>query len=1312
MGRPSPLEKIFFAALEKSTPPERDAYLTEACADDSDLRDRVERMLAAQMEAGSFLEIPAQETDLTLNFAPLSERPGTVIGPYKLLQEIGRGGMGVVYEAEDITLGRRVALKILPFAALLNQKQLQRFDTEVTAAARLQHPGIVAIYSVGCARGIHFYAMQLIDGPSLADVIAQMQNKRHPGEQQQLAETAAAGRADVLTRDEDGSHYRAVARIGKVAAEALHYAHENGVLHRDIKPSNLLLDKTGRVWIADFGLARVDNESDLTRTGDILGTLRYMSPEQATGDRVDARTDIYSLGATLYELSTLHPAFDAEDRRDLIRQVIAGNPTAPHKVDSRIPKQLSLVISKSMARLDDRYQSARELAEDLRRYLDGEAVLARPPSSLRRATAALRRHPMITISSIALLICFGFLIIQSSRTYLTAWLLRPQVTRKLGPEEMSREAPERGSTRGARARSKRSERSESPQRNGFRHLLHEPLEDRRLLATGSISGTVFEDLDADGAQDVGEAGMAGKTIVLGRRAPLLTVTDPTPQVSEKFGFVIAATETSLVVSNQFDDAAGDHTGSVFVFDIKTGALTTTIPNPSPDYDDHFGQGMAASNSRLVIGAPWDDTDGLQSGIAYLYDLIGNKLAEFHNPNPAGPLNSDWFGLHSTGAGNNVVICSPGEDFAGQEDSGVAYLFDTSGGLLATIENPSPDAYDSFGSAVASSGSEIFISAPWDDTLGTNAGTVYVFDGAGEFTGRVIENPAPGVDGEGDRFGSRITATENQLLVAAWTADQGATDAGAVYLFDAATGNLLQTFVNPSPDAADLFGSAISFVDGWVAIGARAEDAHATNGGIVYLFDPDTGDLIHTLVESVPTDEAYFGRHMASVGNTLWVSATRPESGAGGAAYAFKSPEIAETDGSGNYRFGDVGAGTYAVYSSPPKGLIQTRPSGDGTHSVTVGPGEHRAGLDFAYRLEPVLLFADSFENGQWNGNWVEDAQDDWSTTSRRSTDGNYSAEVDGPAEDATLTSRPIDTTPYGCAELKFDWLIEPGFDAGEFLAVDISPDGLDWTEITRLSGDVDPENSWIQQTIEVAPGFLTDAFQVRFRALVDSHEEAANVDNVQLWATCLTGPPNELPIARAGGPYAGQEGSVVALDGSASSDPDGTIVAYAWDLDNDGQFDDATGATATFSATVDGTFTIGLRVTDDAGGSATETTSVTVSNVAPTADAGGPYTVEEAVELTLDASASWDPGGDIVLYEWDLDNDGDFNDAVGVTTSHTWVDPGDYNVRVRVTDDTVSDVSTATVKVTAVNSPPVAEAGGPYFGDEGSAISARCLLLD
>ncbi len=330
----------------------------------------------------------------------------SIVGDYRIIRELGRGGMGVVYEATQIGPGRRVALKILPFASLLDEIQLARFNTEATAAARLQHSGIVQVYSVGCERGIHFYAMQLVDGPSLAEVIAEMRREKAPIDAEEAAETVVVRRVDVLTRDEDGGHYRAVARIGKEAAEALQYAHDNGVLHRDIKPGNLLLDAVGHVWIADFGLARVEDESQLTRTGDILGTLRYMSPEQATGEhgKIDARADVYGLGATLYELATLQPAFESHDRRDIIKQITTGNPRAPHEVDARIPQPLSHVISKAMAQLDERYQCAQELADDLQRFLDGSTVTATPPTPLRRATAWSRRNRLASAAIIGLLL--------------------------------------------------------------------------------------------------------------------------------------------------------------------------------------------------------------------------------------------------------------------------------------------------------------------------------------------------------------------------------------------------------------------------------------------------------------------------------------------------------------------------------------------------------------------------------------------------------------------------------------------------------------------------------------------------------------------------------------------------------------------------------------------------------------------------------------------------------------------------------------------------------------------------------------------
>ena len=347
--------------------------------------------------------------------SPVAEvcRPETM-GDYRILRTLAAAGWAWSTRPSRCRSVGAWRLKILPFAALLNEQQLRRFQTEATAAARLQHPHIVPVYSVGCERGVHYYAMQLIDGPSLAEVIAQLRQRRRSegqsaaGEVPDAAETVVEAAANALTRDDAGAdHYRGVARIGRDAAEALQYAHEQGVLHRDIKPSNLLLDATGHVWIADFGLARVEDESQLTRTGDVLGTLRYMSPEQAAGqhEKVDARSDVYSLGATLYELATLEPACDRPTRRQIVKQVAAGHIVPPHQLDRRIPRPLSLVISQAMARRpEDRYQSAQELADDLQRFLSGDRVQARPPTLLRRVRDWSRRHRLASAATVGLLV--------------------------------------------------------------------------------------------------------------------------------------------------------------------------------------------------------------------------------------------------------------------------------------------------------------------------------------------------------------------------------------------------------------------------------------------------------------------------------------------------------------------------------------------------------------------------------------------------------------------------------------------------------------------------------------------------------------------------------------------------------------------------------------------------------------------------------------------------------------------------------------------------------------------------------------------
>jgi tetratricopeptide (TPR) repeat protein len=367
------------------------------------------------------------------------------LGDFRIVREVGKGGMGVVYEAEQLSLGRRVALKVLPFAATLDARQLQRFKNEAQAAAGLHHTNIVPVHFVGCERGVHFYAMQYIDGQTLAQVIAELRRLAGRGEGGSEASPVLSAAAEALVRGQtmpepypaNGqeptiaapsprrtdfqsvppgpagpetavqtatslgrslrslAYFEAVARLGVQASEALEHAHQLGVVHRDVKPGNLLLDGRSNLWITDFGLAHCQSQAGLTMTGDLVGTLRYMSPEQALAKRVavDHRTDVYSLGATLYELLTLEPAFAGSDREELLRQVAFEDPKPPRRHNKAIPADLETIVLKALAKNPaERYATAQEVADDLRRFLEHKPIQARRPTLVKRLRKWARRH--------------------------------------------------------------------------------------------------------------------------------------------------------------------------------------------------------------------------------------------------------------------------------------------------------------------------------------------------------------------------------------------------------------------------------------------------------------------------------------------------------------------------------------------------------------------------------------------------------------------------------------------------------------------------------------------------------------------------------------------------------------------------------------------------------------------------------------------------------------------------------------------------------------------------------------------------------
>ena len=416
------------------------------------------------------------------------------LGQYEIIRKIGRGGMGVVLEAKDTAFGgfRHVAVKVLPRNALLDARRIKRFETEALAAASLQHDNIVRVLNRGVQDGVHYFAMDYIQGANLAQIIASLRIARdaqnasthRPSKTSQDADspeptesstgsqvsesstqpypldavvpdqTTAYPHTSLTTSSrsfEVESQYRQLLELAPEtsphhklyfdrlvalaiqAADALDHAHQMGVIHRDIKPSNLMVDAQGRLFVTDFGLAHMTLASDVTRTGDLIGTLRYMSPEQALAQRVvvDHRTDIYSLGITLYELLTLERAYDGSNK-EILHQIAFVEPRRPRRVNSHIPFELETIVLKAIEKSpNERYATARELANDLRYFADGKAIQATRPTPLERVTRWSRRNAKLTFAAVATITCVAVIASLTTWFVYAGLLYQKQVNKQL-----------------------------------------------------------------------------------------------------------------------------------------------------------------------------------------------------------------------------------------------------------------------------------------------------------------------------------------------------------------------------------------------------------------------------------------------------------------------------------------------------------------------------------------------------------------------------------------------------------------------------------------------------------------------------------------------------------------------------------------------------------------------------------------------------------------------------------------------------------------------------------------------------------------
>jgi serine/threonine protein kinase/WD40 repeat protein len=418
-------------------------------------------------------------SDLSAGPPPQEESVPQRLGDYRILREIGRGGMGIVYEAEHESLGRRVALKVLPHHRHRGAIELIRFQREARAVALLHHTNIVPVFRVGVDEGVHFYAMQYIDGRSLDSVLREIIKLRgmsvsegnvsyvdpdkisaslaiglltnqfwvpthavdsdsidSPGpalpatwsgpsqlEAESVSGLISVSSTTTISGRKERHYYRSVARLGMQAAEALSHAHAHGVIHRDIKPANLLLDLQGTIWVTDFGLAKAERAEVITTPGDVVGTLRYLAPERFKG-QTGKRSDIYSLGLSLYKMLTLRPAFPASHRPQLIKSIIDSEPVRPRKLDPQIPRDLETIVLKAIAKKpSDRFSSAIEMAKELGRYVEGRPIRSRRLSVPERIWRSSRRNPAIAMLTLLAMLLTTILAITSTTA---AWKFRDQ----------------------------------------------------------------------------------------------------------------------------------------------------------------------------------------------------------------------------------------------------------------------------------------------------------------------------------------------------------------------------------------------------------------------------------------------------------------------------------------------------------------------------------------------------------------------------------------------------------------------------------------------------------------------------------------------------------------------------------------------------------------------------------------------------------------------------------------------------------------------------------------------------------------------
>jgi VCBS repeat-containing protein len=839
--------------------------------------------------------------------------------------------------------------------------------------------------------------------------------------------------------------------------------------------------------------------------------------------------------------------------------------------------------------------------------------------------------------------------------------------------------------------------------SGARRLTLEPLEDRTLLAAGSILGMVFEDLDGDGVQDSGEGGLSGWTVELlshggGTGAPAVvsdTFENPTPVDGGWFGRAMVEIGDKILIS-----ADGDG-GAVHLF-ASDGYLEHTFKRPSgmPDTGS-FGWSLAAMGNNVLIG---DRGVGV-----YLYSLTGDLLQTF-----TSPTGGSQFGGSVTALGDSVVVGDPA-DSTDAYNSGYVYVFDSDGTLQHSIPNPNPAPWGYFGWSVAVRGNDIIIPACnvyWEDDIDGQA-YLFTLNSATDQWEVEYQLKNPRDEGYGDWFGFSVATVGDYVVIGAPDEIIGAYQTGIAYVFDCTPGQPEADFILPvhsleSPDLPNWggFGQSVAFASGNILIGAPGDG----DSGVVYVFDTVTGQPLQTITSPNPTSAKNFGNFVTSSGDRLlvadwWDGTDAPSAGIAYAFDALSTIDTVSTDGNGHYTFTGVDPGVYQVRQVVQQGYLQTMPAGGGDHTIALD-GQYVTGINFGNVVD---------------ANWAPVAENDNYTVDEGTTlsvDATGVLANDADHEGASLSALLVRDAAHGQLTLNadgsFTYDVHPGFLGTDTFTYKAS-DGLEDSNVATVSIDVTGvyDRTTFQSTD--VPKNIRDKKTITSTITVPANQSNEIIDlNVQLdithtWDADLDvfliapdGTRVEL-FTDVGGD--GDNFTATILDDEADASIASRAPSFTGSFQPEGSLSDVDSLTAA------GVWT--LEIFDDSrhnSGTLDNWSIETVTyepapNLPPVAEAGGPYAGMEDAAVNFNASGSYDTDGSVVNYTWDFGDGSDPVSTSQATISHTYAWGGAFDATLTVEDDrggTATDYATATI--TEVNDLPVADPGGPYSGAVATVI--------